>query len=182
MEKQKLLIQKKEAIELYKVEDMQVIFQLLRNCEGVVQVPEYHPEGDVLNHSLQSIQIAFRETNDIDLILAALLHDIGKAVESHGHEQIGCEMLEGFASEKTLFLIKHHMRIWTYINGEMKKLSSCTFLAQHCWLPELVQLARFDKRARKIKQMTLDEGEIVQRLNTVIEHHFTRPLSFEEAL
>jgi hypothetical protein len=167
-------------LDVYTKESTKEIFEILERCHSIQQDPKYHPEGDVLNHSLQTAQWAFRETNDIDLILAALLHDVGKIIESYGHEKIGCELLKGHVSTKTLFLIEHHMRIWAYINGEMKKLSSCIFLANHPWLPELIQLARFDKKGRNPnKNLEFVPNDIIDRLNKATQNHFSVPLNFE---
>src|SRR5581483_6606516 len=51
---------------------------LLLPLENVRQSPQYHPEGDVLYHSLQVFELA-REHRpyDEEFLLAALLHDVG---------------------------------------------------------------------------------------------------------
>ena len=42
----------------------------------------YHPEGDALYHSLQVFDLACEESPyDEDFLLAALLHDVGKAMK-----------------------------------------------------------------------------------------------------
>ena len=123
-------------------------FKALDACEGIEQGNINHPEGDVLTHSLQTFKWACRESNDFDLMLAALLHDVGKSVDTLGHDSYGAKMLDGKVPDKTLFLIKHHMRIWDYLLGDMKRLVKCQFLANHKWLPDLIQLARWDKLGR----------------------------------
>ena len=147
---------------------MSPLFDILDKCDGVKQEKKYHPEEDLLNHSLQTMGWAFRETNDTDLILAALLHDVGKTIIRRGHEKESVILLEDLVSAKTLFLIKHHMRIWAYLKGEMKKLSKVQFLASHPWLPELVQLARFDELGRNPnRRPKYDKESIVKKLNEV---------------
>src|SRR5262249_61341053 len=49
--------------------------------ESVKQNPKDHPEGDALYHSLQAFQLAReRRPYDEGFLLAALLHDVGKAL------------------------------------------------------------------------------------------------------
>ena len=165
-----------EKLTVFTLDNTKEIFFHLENCQGVEQHKEWHPEGDVFDHALQTVKWAFRETDDVDLILAALLHDVGKQVKSLGHEQYSCELLKGCVSTKTLFLIENHMRVWYYINGEMKKLSKCKELAEHPWLPELIQLARFDKKGRNPNvKVKYDKDDLIERLNKASMQHFRIP-------
>ena len=72
-------------MEFFNEVNMCPLFKMMEACQGVEQNPEWHPEGDVFNHLLQSTLIALRETQDIDLILAAMFHDVGKAEDSKNH-------------------------------------------------------------------------------------------------
>jgi putative nucleotidyltransferase with HDIG domain len=73
------------------------------------QDPRWHPEGDVLVHSLWAADLAaaYAERHSVDpdrrelLVLAALVHDIGKPqttrrmdwrITSHGHAERGAEV------------------------------------------------------------------------------------------
>jgi len=168
-----------EKLTVFTEENTKEIFNILELCQGINQDPEWHPEGDVFNHSLQVVKLAFRESNDVDLILAAMLHDVGKSIESHGHEQIGCKLLDSYVSSKTLFLIENHMRIWNYLEGKMHKLSKCKFLASHPYLAELIQLARWDKKGRKKTKVKYDKGKIIERLNKATGEHFRIPKGFK---
>jgi hypothetical protein len=82
----------------------------LEPLESVKQNPRYHPEGDALFHSLQVFQLA-REARpyDEEFLLAALLHDVGKAIDSQDHVAAGLEALRGSITERTYWLIEHHM-------------------------------------------------------------------------
>jgi predicted HD phosphohydrolase len=42
-------------------------------------------------------------------LLAALLHDIGKGIDPDDHVESGIAALEGAISERTAWLIRHHM-------------------------------------------------------------------------
>lgn len=152
---------------------MEPLFWVLEETKDVVQMEIHHPEGDVFTHSLQVLQIAFRETIDTDLILAAMLHDVGKVGNSRGHEKIAVELLDCHCSAKTLWLIEHHMRIWYLLLGEMRKRSKVEFLINHPWLPDLIMLARWDKIGRNPRRkITYDKEKIIDRLNLCVEKHF----------
>ena len=83
---------------------------LLLPLEEVRQHPKYHPEGDVLYHSLQVFELA-REHRpyDEEFLLAALLHDIGKGLDPADHVRAGLAALDGLITERTRFFIEHHM-------------------------------------------------------------------------
>ena len=162
--------------DFYTVKGTQKVFDLLERCQGVKQLEEYHPEGDVFVHSLQTLMWAFRESDDVDLIWAALLHDIGKYENSKGHEQLAVGWLDELVSVKTLWLIEQHMRVWAYINGEMRRLGKCLELAGHPFLPALVQLARWDILGRNPHQLVkYDKKEIIDRFNQTVKNRFKEP-------
>jgi hypothetical protein len=165
------------------------LFDYLEMTKGIKQVERYHPEKDVYTHLMQSLQIALKETNDTDLILASMLHDIGKAGEItakygeviksgeyKGHVEIGLEWLEGLVSAKTLWLIENHMRVGTFITGEMRRPGKITALVEHPWFPELVHLYRIDKKARDPhKEPVYMRKTIVKALNRKAGLHFYDP-------
>ncbi len=46
---------------------------------------------------------------DEEFLLAALLHDVGKAIDPHDHVAAGLAALEGTVTDRTAWLIAHHM-------------------------------------------------------------------------
>ena len=90
--------------------------------EAVKQNPKYHPEGDALYHSLQVFELA-REARpyDEEFLLAALLHDVGKAIDPHDHVAAAVECLRGAITERTTWLIEHHMDL---MNAREKPMRS----------------------------------------------------------
>jgi len=78
--------------------------------EAIKQNPKFHPEGDVLYHSLQVFELA-RDARpyDEEFLLAALLHDVGKAIDLQDHVAAGVHALRGTVTERTSWLIEHHM-------------------------------------------------------------------------
>jgi hypothetical protein len=93
-----------------RVDRFQIYEMLLLPLESVQQSPKYHPEGDALYHSLQVFDLACDELPyDEEFMLAALLHDVGKAIDPKDHVVAGLEALEGYITKRTAWLIKHHM-------------------------------------------------------------------------
>ena len=90
--------------------------------KSVKQNPKYHPEGDALYHSLQVFHLA-RDARpyDEEFLLAALLHDVGKAIDPHDHVAAGIEALRGAVTDRTLWLIEHHMDL---LAGREKPLAA----------------------------------------------------------
>ena len=77
---------------------------------SVKQNPKWHPEGDALYHSLQVFALARRERPyDEEFLLAALLHDVGKAIDPRDHVATGLASLDGTLTPRTFWLIEHHM-------------------------------------------------------------------------
>ncbi|MCQ8128492.1 multifunctional CCA addition/repair protein [Methylomonas rivi] len=79
------------------------IFPEIQALFGVPQPAKYHPEIDTGVHSLMSLALAAKLSNKPEVRLAALLHDLGKALTDpqkwpshHGHERKGLPVLEGF--------------------------------------------------------------------------------------
>lgn len=94
----------------HRVDRFQVYESLLIPLENVKQPRKYHPEGDVLYHALQVFDLASNAVPyDEDLLLSALLHDVGKGIDPQDHVHAGLQALDGFISERTAWLIAHHM-------------------------------------------------------------------------
>lgn len=126
----------------------QVFYSLLLPLENVKQHPKYHPEGDVLYHSLQVFDLA-REAifYDEEFLLAALLHDIGKGIEPENHVFAGLEALEGFITDRTAWLIAHHMDTHRIHDGTLGARAQRR-LMQHESYDELVLLGECDRAGR----------------------------------
>ena len=93
-----------------RVDRFQIYEALLLPLENVQQNLKHHPEGDALYHSLQVFDHARDELPyDEEFLLAALLHDVGKGIDPYDHVFAGLEALEGAVTERTVWLIEHHM-------------------------------------------------------------------------
>jgi hypothetical protein len=103
-----------------KLDPYPVYRMLLLPLEDVRQSPHYHPEGDALYHSLQVFELA-RDVRpyDEEFLVAALLHDVGKALDPSDHVAAALGALEGLITERTRFLIAHHMDALAYLEGRL---------------------------------------------------------------
>lgn len=130
------------------VDQLMVWSLVLPPLEGVKQDPRWHPEGDALYHSLQAFELARDEfPYDQELMTAALLHDVGKAIDPSDHVGAGLEALEGTLTEREEFLVAHHMDAVAYregtLGGKLKaRLRACE------WFEDLMLLRDIDNRAR----------------------------------
>ncbi|HEY6371817.1 MAG TPA: CCA tRNA nucleotidyltransferase [Candidatus Sulfotelmatobacter sp.] len=95
--------------------------------KGVQQPPEFHPEGDVLVHTLLLLD-NLPSPCPLTLAWGALLHDVGKPatfrvapdrIRFDGHVEVGVKMAEKICrdlrfsndeTERILALVDHHMR------------------------------------------------------------------------
>ncbi len=132
-----------------KVDRFQVFYSLLLPLENVKQHPAYHPEGDALYHSLQVFDLAAnRLPYDEEFLLAALLHDVGKAIDSENHIEAGIAALEGLITERTVWLLRHHMD-GHRIHDRSIGARAHRRLREHESYDELVQLSECDRLGRK---------------------------------
>ena len=100
--------------EMRKMEQLSVWFPEMLLLMGVMQNPQYHPEGDVWNHTMMVMDQAAgrkdKSSNPLGFMLAALTHDFGKVItteekngmiRSIGHEAEGLDMIRTFLKRIT---------------------------------------------------------------------------------
>ena len=61
-----------------------------------------------LEHSLQCATRAYRAGESEEMVVAALLHDIGDDLAPCSHSELAAAVLRPFVSEKTYWIVKHH--------------------------------------------------------------------------
>jgi hypothetical protein len=133
-----------------KVDRFQVYESLLLPLENTKQSRKYHPEGDVLYHSLQVFDLARDELPyDEEFLLAALLHDIGKGIDPEDHTAAGLEALDGFITQRVAWLIEHHMAGQAILDGSLG-IRARRRLQKSESYEELVLLARCDRDGRQV--------------------------------
>jgi predicted HD phosphohydrolase len=63
---------------------------------------------DRFQHSLQSATRAHRDGADEEMVVAALLHDIGDTISPENHSELAASVLQPYVSAKTHWIIQHH--------------------------------------------------------------------------
>lgn len=79
------------------------VLDMLRSMDGDSPYPISR-----LGHSLQTATRAERDGADDELIVCALLHDIGDLLAPASHSQIAAALLAPYVSEKNHWIVKHH--------------------------------------------------------------------------
>jgi hypothetical protein len=112
--------------------------------EEVKQDPRHHPEGDALYHSLQVFERA-RDLRpyDEEFLLAALLHDVGKAIDPRDHVAAALEALHGTITDRTAWLIAHHHDLQPRNNRPLSPRDRHA-LESSGWYDDLVLLRELD--------------------------------------
>lgn len=148
------------------VDRFQVYQALLLPLENVKENPKYHPEGDALYHSLQVFDLARDELPyDEEFQLAALLHDVGKAIDKEAHVTAGLDALDGFITERTAWLIEHHMEAQQALDGTLGARAHRRLRANESY-DELLLLARCDRLGR---QCGVEAPELEDALDSIRE-------------
>lgn len=150
----------------------------LAATRGILQDPDWHPEGDVFEHTMQTIDAAaaLEYSSDFErcaLLYAALCHDIGKesttkeiegSLKSLGHEKeserLTRKLLKRIMRNKDLImtvckLVRYHMQPLQFVSGNAKPSAYKRLalkLAPEVTLEMLGKLVLADKLARNPQQ------------------------------
>jgi predicted nucleotidyltransferase len=145
------------------VDRFELFRMLLLPLEGVKQSAKWHPEGDALYHSLQVFELAREERGyDEEFLLAALLHDVGKAIDPSNHVGAALQALEGAITDRSAWLIEHHMDAQAYRDGTLGHRAR-ERLQRHEEFDDLMLLSQLDRRGRV-------PGAVVCELNDALEY------------
>ena len=176
------------------------IFPELAVTIGVQQEPEWHPEGDVFEHTMQSIDAATALSYESDqekliALYATLCHDLGKVtttekidgrIRSLGHEDAGVPLAKSMLKrltrrveliEAVAKIVKYHMAPGQFPKNNAK-LPAYKRLAQKL-APEvslnlLAKVSLADKRGRNPQSslpLTIDIPEIKEFLTNAHDAH-----------
>lgn len=124
--------------------------------KGVRQPDEYHPEGDVFEHT--KIMLDLLERPSVRLAMGVLFHDIGKPltyretdrIRFHEHDRVGAEMATKICrrlrfstaeAEGIVALVEHHMR---FIHIQRMKTSTLKRFVRMEGFRDHLELHRID--------------------------------------
>lgn len=116
----------------------------LADTIGIEQDPTWHPEGDVFEHSMQTLDASVAYVYDdvqttLALRYAALCHDLGKvtttqrsadgSITSYGHDVVGVALTKNLLTrimrnttliDVVLLLVRHHMAPGQFVHDGAK--------------------------------------------------------------
>ena len=151
---------------------------------GVEQPPEFHPEGDVFEHT--KLMLSLMQSPSIELALGVLLHDVGKPptfrvadrIRFDEHASIGAGMAETICrrlrlpnavTETVITLIATHMR---FIDIQRMKESRLIRFLREPYFPDALELHRIDCLA---SHGNLDNYEFCKQKLEELEPERVRP-------
>ncbi|RLR18134.1 HD domain-containing protein, partial [Sodalis-like symbiont of Bactericera trigonica] len=165
----------------------QVYFQVLRDCGalkalfpevdalfGVPAPAKWHPEIDTGIHTLITVSMAARLTDEITVRFATLCHDVGKALtprelwpSHHGHGPAGVKVVEGLCQRLT---VPNPLRDLATIVARYHDLLHCAQSLTPKTLIKLFSAIDVWRRPARLEQMIL-ASEADARGRTGFENH-----------
>ncbi|MFW6377140.1 MAG: HD domain-containing protein [bacterium] len=165
-------------IDLFNVVDTHTQ-ESIKELKNIPQSPKWHPEGDALTHTIIVYNRA-KKYNDINLLLGAFFHDIGKLTTTfknkkdhwaaHAHEKKSLKYVKnnqdvieklGGDYKKVYDIVHHHMRIKYY--DDMKPIKQERMRNFHVF-NELVQFSKIDDMSNvNLKEINI-ASQIMERI------------------
>lgn len=161
---------------------MKQILPELEAMKGCAQPPQFHPEGDVFQHTRLMLQLLPDDVS-LPLVLSVLFHDIGKPatasvdeegrIRFNGHDRLGAEMTESLMErlrfsraqiDATVEAVRQHMVFKDVPRMRVAKLKR--FMARPTFTDEL-ELHRVDCAS---SHGMLDNYEFLQRKQEEFAH------------
>lgn len=96
------------------------------------------------DHSLQCAALAVEAGARDEMVVAALLHDVGKPLSMENHPAVAAEMLRGRVSEDTYWVLKTHGDVQTAMNwGQGLEMMERAY-GQRNWWADALALGAWD--------------------------------------
>jgi predicted HD phosphohydrolase len=116
-----------------------------------------------LTHALQCAELARHDRADDELVVAALLHDVGHLIQrdaegpTHHHGSEGAEMVRPFVPPRVAWLIEHHVIAKRYLcTVDARYMQALSPVSQRSYLAQGAQLAPDEQLALETRPWFAD--------------------------
>jgi predicted HD phosphohydrolase len=106
-----------EIVRIFAAANVEMHAAFLPNLLGQLEAlkgPTFGYRVDRYEHSLQSATRALREGARDDLVVAALLHDIGDNLGPTNHAEVAATILGPYLDEEATWVVRHHTAFQIY--------------------------------------------------------------------
>ena len=139
-------------------------------CDNCEQNEKYHTEGVVTNHIKLVFEYA-KKFNDIDILLAAIFHDLGKPetfakrekngelhISNIGHELKCKKYIDLYFDlysdlsdnkDKIIEICENHMKAHLYLSGNMSKKAKREAFEKLTYFNDVIKFTECDSNGRK---------------------------------
>ena len=132
-----------------------------------------------LEHSLQSATRAHRAGESEELVVAALLHDIGDTLAPRSHSEMAAAILRPYVSEKTYWIIKYHglFQMYYYAHHVGGDRNARDRFLDHPWYDDAVRFCEeYDQNCFDPEY----ESEPMSFFEPMVRRVFSEENSFDE--
>ncbi|MBX2885960.1 MAG: HD domain-containing protein [Granulosicoccus sp.] len=130
-----------------------------------------------LEHSLQSATRALEAGENEEMIIAALLHDIGDPLAPHSHSEMAAAVLRPYVSERIHWIIKHHglFQSYYYAHHFDNDRNAREMHKDHPWYQDCVDFCEhYDQNCFDPNY----ESKSLAYFRPMLERVFSRPQNF----
>ena len=123
---------------------------------------------DRFHHSLQSATRALRNGEDNEMVVAALLHDVGDPIAPENHSAVAADILRPYVGDRTHWIVRHHglFQGYYYFHHLGADPNARDQLREHEWFDDCAAFcAEYDQNCfeRNYDEMALEEFEPLVR-------------------
>ena len=165
---------------LREVNQLDTWFPELKSMIGCEQNPKWHPEGDVWNHTMNTIDCAVKFRDKVEhpeyYMVSALCHDMGKPISmsrdgkgnihTYNHDEMGIPIVTNFLerinSDKSLSkyainMVENHMKPHNCFDNHSEVKDTNVMYDKSICPPDLMMLAVADTASRGFEDFTKEE-------------------------
>ena len=162
-------------------------FPELNKLVGITQPVQFHPEGDVFEHTMQVLSAMRKMTDNPAWIYTALVHDLGKSItpkellpKHHNHEKNGIPVVDAFNkrlqvprdwADCALYGTEHHGRFHALTNMRPTKIGDFIHFMKESplGLEGMMALGLADTRGKNKPNASHESVDFIRDLLSTIE-------------